>query len=232
MDPSSTVRSPPRGRAWLDRIVGVAVGSVATAWILRPEPASDAPAVALDASGPSSGSDGEAIGATGQGGVADPGGDLAAIAADPPRVDHTPRETEAVSLGGPVPDRVVPAAEPPAPPSPEPVAAVDTPVLPLPRMPGDTRLSASARRDHDKGAWILKAAYRVHARDHHVIAFYRKALADQGLVVTRTEDPPDASGATKTYLHGRSARVHAQVGILPRTDALETRVWILWRTRA
>lgn len=106
------------------------------------------------------------------------------------------------------------------------------PLLPLPRMPGDTRLSSSSRFDAATKSWIVKAAFRVVAREHHVVAFYRKALTDQGLTVTFSQAPPAADGSVKTYLHGKSGRVHAQVGIAPRMDVLETRVWILWRTRA
>lgn len=111
-----------------------------------------------------------------------------------------------------------------------PTTTAAAPPLPLPRMPGDTKLSTSARWDETSSSWVLKGAYRVHARSHHVIAFYRKALLDQGLSVSIAEDPPTPEGAVKTYLRGKSSRVHAQVGIMPRTDSLETRVWILWRT--
>jgi len=106
------------------------------------------------------------------------------------------------------------------------------PALPLPRMPGDTKLSTSSRFDEENNAWIVKAAYRVVAREHHVVAFYRKALTDQGLTVTHSQAQPGADGSVKTYLHGKNGRVHAQIGIAPRIDVLETRVWILWRTRA
>ncbi|MBX7084734.1 MAG: hypothetical protein K1X88_36355, partial [Nannocystaceae bacterium] len=125
------------------------------------------------------------------------------------------------------------AAVPGGPSEPAAVApAGAAPSLPLPRMPGAMRLSDSSRFDAQAGAWVLKAAFRVHARSHHVLSFYRKALEDQGLSVTQTDDPPQADGAERTYLHGRSRRVHAQVGLRTRPGELETRVWILWRARA
>lgn len=107
----------------------------------------------------------------------------------------------------------------------------EAPPLPLPRMPGATRLSESARFDDAAGVWVRKAAFRVHAREHHVLAFYHKALENEGLAVTEGEDPPDADGGVRRYLHGRSRRVTAQVGVRTRVGALETRVWILWRQR-
>lgn len=136
-----------------------------------------------------------------------------------------------------VPDEVAPPsdlddAQDPTALDPEAAPPGTAPELPLPRMPGDTRLSGTARFDAESSSWVIKGAYRVHARDHHVIAFYRKALLDQGLSVSLAEDPPAADGAVKTYLRGKSSRVHAQVGIMPRVGTLETRVWILWRTRS
>jgi hypothetical protein len=227
---SQRVTAPVRTR-WIDRVLGIAVGSLATAWFLRgdPEPVDEteaadpvvAPATAVR---PTPEPIPVAIAAATVR-AAEPVSRVAAV--EPPRADAQPvspgATVEPSRTGAELPAaRSAPAGETPP---------GDAPPLPLPRMPGDTRLSSSARFDAATEAWILKAAFRVHARDHHVLAFYRKALADQGLTVTQSEDPPTADGAVKTYLHGKSARVHAQVGILPRTDALETRVWILWRSR-
>lgn len=102
------------------------------------------------------------------------------------------------------------------------------PTIPLPRMPGSTRLSDSARLDAESATWVLKRAFKIHAREHHVLAFYEKALVDAGLRVSR-EAP---AGPGTTYLLGRSDRVAAQVGVRMRAGTLETRVWILWRERA
>ena len=52
------------------------------------------------------------------------------------------------------------------------------------------------------------------------------------VAVTEGEDPPDEEGGVRRYLHGRSRRVTAQVGVRTRVGALETRVWILWRVRS
>jgi hypothetical protein len=235
--------TPPVRTRWIDRVLGIAVGSLVTAWFLRrdpepmdaveaaepvvapaaavrptPEPIPVAVAAAtLRAAEPMHAAAPVATAEVRT--VVEPIVDAepSRIEAEPSRIDAEPSRTASDAASrSPDPDRTPPG---------------DAPLLPLPRMPGDTRLSSSARFDAATESWILKAAFRVHARDHHVLAFYRKALADQGLTVTHSEDPPTADGAVKTYLHGKSARVHAQVGILPRTDALETRVWILWRSR-
>jgi len=226
---SQRVTLPARAR-WIDRVLGIAVGSLVTAWFLRREPepvaveaeATDPVMAPASAVRPTTAPIPVAVPTTGPVEATAPVPAVGVIApvaardaADASREPAEPRRATADAT------REAASADPPG----------DAPTLPLPRMPGDTRLSSSARFDAATDAWILKAAFRVHARDHHVLAFYRKALADQGLAVTESEDPPTADGAVKTYLHGKSARVHAQVGILPRTDALETRVWILWRSR-
>ncbi len=106
-------------------------------------------------------------------------------------------------------------------------AVGEPPVVPLARMPGSTRLSDSARFDAESSTWVLKRAFKIYARDHHVLAFYEKALRDAGLRVSRNAPP---SGGM-TYLSGRNDRVAAQVGIRTREGVLETRAWILWRER-
>ncbi len=213
---------PPRVR-WLDRVVGVAVGAVVTAWLLRSDPSPSRPDESIPAApgplGPPESEIGSPVPDASVLAVA-PSGEVAPIAPIAQR--------EAEPVVAPLEPAVSPRRVEPLPPT----DAAAPPLLPLPRMPGDTRLSSSARFDDAAGSWILKSAFRVHAREHHVIAFYRKALADEGLDVTLVEDPPGADGTVKTYLHGKNGRTHAQVGILPRTDALETRVWILWRARA
>lgn len=218
--------SPTRVR-WFDRIVGVVIGSIATAWWLRPEPvpaqtAGTTAAAAVDApvSHATTREDAAAVGAS-------EGPHLLRERATEPRADDpAPLAAESPREAEPLPD--TPAQPETAPPT----DLTPVPAVPLPRMPGDTRLSSTSRFDDETRSWILKTAYRVHARDHHVVAFYRKALADEGLAVTQSEDPPRPDGAVKTYLHGKNARTHAQVGIMPRVGALETRVWILWRTRS
>lgn len=240
---------------WLDRLLGAAVGIAAAAWWFGPS-RDDATVTESDPIALREGTTDD-----GDREVPDEGpvplaidrrssGDLAlATATTSPTAGHAVD----VSPRGPAADRGSPAIDaPPSPadttPSRSPAAASDraplapdaapieepgtAPDLPLPRMPGDTKLSNTARWDAESASWVLKGAYRVHARSHHVIAFYRKALLDQGLSVSVAEDPPTDDGAVKTYLRGKSSRVHAQVGIMPRTDSLETRVWILWRTRA
>ncbi len=103
------------------------------------------------------------------------------------------------------------------------------PEMPLPRMPGMTRLSSSAQYDAEAGTWKLKAAFRVNAHVPHVLAFYRKALADEGLEV---DEPEPESDDAPRVLVGKSDRVHAQIGIRTKPNELETRVWILWRVRS
>jgi hypothetical protein len=102
------------------------------------------------------------------------------------------------------------------------------PSLPLPRMPGMTKLSSSAQFDAETNTWKLKAAFRVNAHVPHVLAFYRKALANEELAV---EDVAPVSEDEPYVLIGRSERVHAQVGIRTKPHELETRVWLLWRVR-
>ena len=208
---------PPRVR-WLDRVVGVAVGAGVTAWLLRSDPSP--PDESIPAAPGLLGSPESEIGS--------PVLEASAMAVAPSPEVAPIAKREAEPVVAPLEPAVSPRRVEPLPPT----DAAALPLLPLPRMPGDTRLSSSARFDEAAGSWILKSAFRVHAREHHVIAFYRKALADEGLEVTLVEDPPGADGTIKTYLHGKNGRIHAQVGILPRTDALETRVWILWRARA
>lgn len=222
--------TPPGRVRWIDRVLGVAVGALVTAWFLRRAPeavvvadASDPAVAPTSAVRPAPEPIPVAVAAATTRAPEATARSSGPEAPSPPRMAEVvtaPREREAAT-----------ASRQPATSPPEAASAGEPPPLPLPRMPGDTRLSSSARFDAASESWVLKAAFRVHARDHHVLAFYRKALADQGLAVTQSEDPPTADGAVKTYLHGKSARVHAQVGILPRTDALETRVWILWRSR-
>lgn len=101
--------------------------------------------------------------------------------------------------------------------------------MPLPRMPGMTKLSSSAHHDAETGTWKLKAAFRVNAHVPHVLAFYRKALENEGLVV---EEPEPESEDAPRVLMGKSDRVHAQIGIRTKPHELETRVWILWRVRS
>jgi hypothetical protein len=203
------VASPNHSR-WIDRIVGAAIGAMATAWWLWPRAVDDGDVIAQSDVAPTE----EVIDVAPEvpPPVETPAADEVPAA---PVVDDVPREIEASPVAAPT--------EP---------ATTTAPALPLPRMPGDTRLSNSSRFDETTRSWIVKAAYRVVAREHHVVAFYKKALVDQGLTVTQSQAQPAADGSVKTYLHGKSGRVHAQVGIAPRTDVLETRVWILWRTRA
>ncbi len=233
---SRPVAVPPIRVRWIDRVVGVTIGAGATAWLLRGDPE----AVAVRDEGPPAGVGIDPVAIAGEqapdapsrkvmtagAGVVAPTDAAAPVSSDPTddaaiAAPHVAMPVDVPTAGLDVQPSATPAADP-----------ADAPALPLPRMPGDTRLSGSSRFDATGPAWILKAAYRMHVREHHVIGFYRKALADQGLTVTQSEDPPGLDGSIKTYLHGRSARVHAQVGILPRTGELETRVWILWRTRA
>jgi hypothetical protein len=103
------------------------------------------------------------------------------------------------------------------------------PALPLPRMPGMTKLSSSARYDAPSRTWKLEAAFRVNAHVPHVLAFYRKALADEGLEI---EEPEPVDEAAPRVLVGKSERVHAQIGIRTKPNELETRVWMLWRVRS
>jgi hypothetical protein len=107
--------------------------------------------------------------------------------------------------------------------------AEEAPELPLPRMPGMTKLSSSARFDDATATWRLKAAFRVNAHVPHVLAFYRKALEDAGLAL---EQPEPAAEEGPFVLVGKSETVHAQVGIRSKPNELETRVWVLWRVRA
>ena len=108
-------------------------------------------------------------------------------------------------------------------------AAREAPELPLPRMPGMTKLSSSAEFDAETDTWKLKAAYRVNAHVPHVLAFYRKALENEALAV---EDIPPAGEDDPYVLLGRNDTVRAQVGIRTKPHELETRVWLFWRVRA
>ena len=247
MTSHSHVHAPAR---WIERLVAMGAGSLLTWWCVDVPRADrgddDDRAIARpvesgerDDPGTIAGSDGAAVvldRAEGRG--ADPlprgdevvgsiapaaplAGDAAAAAAVVEGVEPTATAADATAV-----DAVIPA------PSAAPAAAAEAPALPLPRMPGATRLSESVRYDEVAGAWVCKAAFRVHAREHHVLAFYRKALENEGLVVTEGEDPPDEAGGVRRYLHGRSRRVTAQVGVRTRVGALETRVWILWRVRS
>jgi hypothetical protein len=92
-----------------------------------------------------------------------------------------------------------------------------------------TKLSSSAQYDAATNTWKLKAAFRVNAHVPHVLAFYRKALADQELEV---EDIPPTREDAPYVLLGKNDRVRAQVGIRTKPHELETRVWLLWRVRA
>ncbi|MBK6916943.1 MAG: hypothetical protein IPH07_06050 [Deltaproteobacteria bacterium] len=259
MTSHSHVHAPAR---WIERLVAMGAGSLLTWWcvdvpradrgddddraIARPlepgEPGEPSEPLEPGEPGepsPTAGSDGAAAIVDGAGPRASdslPRGDEVvgslATAARPAdeaaaagelvaRVDRTATAAEASAMidGSPAPSAA-------------PAAATEAPALPLPRMPGATRLSESVRYDEVAGAWVRKAAFRVHAREHHVLAFYRKALENEGLVVTEGEDPPDEAGGVRRYLHGRSRRVTAQVGVRTRVGALETRVWILWRARS
>jgi len=109
------------------------------------------------------------------------------------------------------------------------VAADAAPSLPLPRMPGMTKLSSSAEFDAATNTWKLEAAFRVNAHVPHVLAFYRKALADAELVV---EDVTPTSEDGPYVLLGKNDRVRAQVGVRTKPHELESRVWVLWRVRA
>jgi hypothetical protein len=197
------------GRRWLERLAGVAVGSLVTAWWMRGEPvAPDLPA---------------------QPAVEPPvvASDPAAV--DPPATIRSDAGTQPDPSDGP---EIEPAAIAPAPEQPRaPAAAGAPPSLPLPRMPGSTRLSDAARYDDASGTWVLRAAYRVNARPHHVVAFYSKALTDAGLELTSGEDPSAADGTLVTYLYGRSQRIHAQLSVRTRPGDLEARIGILWRVR-
>lgn len=219
----------PDHSRWLDRIGGAAIGAIATAWWLWPRAEHDDVIEAGEVAPVA-----EVAHAAVEAIVAPP------VVAVPPTIAVSSNDGPAQASDSGVSPEADAVDEPPTEPAStaiEPRAdsaspATVAPELPLPRMPGDTRLSTSSRFDEASKSWIVKAAYRVVAREHHVVAFYRKALTDQGLTVTHSQAQPSADGSVKTYLHGKNGRVHAQVGIAPRTDVLETRVWILWRTRA
>jgi len=104
-------------------------------------------------------------------------------------------------------------------------AVQEPPVLPLPRMPGSVRLASAAEIDDATGQWRLTAAFRVNAHVPHVLAFYRKALADAGLEVDELA-PEDEQGTP--VLRGRSDRVQARIDLTTKPGQLETRIWILW----
>jgi hypothetical protein len=211
----------PNHSRWLDRIVAAAIGAGVMAWWTWPRATEHGDAIAQSDVAPIEVPHEPApVEAPARQDVA-----VAAVAEAPVRA------SEAVPVVA-APIVATPIEAPIEAPTSEATPSSSAPVLPLPRMPGDTRLSSSSRFDEESASWIVKAAYRVVAREHHVVAFYRKALTDQGLTVTHSQAQPAADGSVKTYLHGKSGRVHAQVGIAPRTDTLETRVWILWRTRA
>ena len=99
-------------------------------------------------------------------------------------------------------------------------------MLPLPRMPGSVRLASAAELDDATGQWRLTAAFRVNAHVPHVLAFYRKALADAGLEVDEIA-PVDEQGMP--VLRGRSDRVQARIDLTTKPGQLETRIWILWQ---
>ncbi len=239
---------------WFERVIAVAIGSLATAWWLRDageaDPGANAatqPAVAATQPQPANAAAQPAVAASEPTVATQPAPTVAVAAsrapADAPAADpDAPALREPSRAGDPAAiDASPPPADAAAPaqsagdagtPALAPTPAGEPPSLPLPRMPGAMRLSDSSRFDAEAGAWVLKAAFRVHARSHHVLSFYRKALEDQGLSVTQADDPPQADGAERTYLHGRSRRVHPQVGLRTRPRERETRVWIRWRARA
>jgi hypothetical protein len=73
---------------------------------------------------------------------------------------------------------------------------------------------------------VLVHALRVPARPEQVEAFYRKALADQGLRVTGGSTPAQPG---RIFLRGRGRRAHADVAITGRTNRARTSVNIIWR---
>lgn len=192
---------------WIERVVGVALGSLLTAWWMRADPPADPPATEIDPAPPS------------------------AEASIAPRDGAAPQSVAApVAAPAPVPAAAADAA-PNGDASPAPPFDGTAPTLPLPRMPGAARLSDAARFDDASKTWVLRASYRVHAHPPQVLSFYAKALADAGLAVTEGQDPVKDDGTAIAYLYGRSDRVRAQVSVRTQGNELEARIGILWRER-
>ncbi|HWB76998.1 MAG TPA: hypothetical protein VG755_18650 [Nannocystaceae bacterium] len=199
---------------WIERLAGVALGSLVTAWWMRSDPPADPPAEAIDAPAPVV---------------------IAPLVSAPPVVSDVAPAAVAV----PTSDAIAAPSEAPtlAPPSDDATTrdatTIDgaTPTLPLPRMPGSARLSDAARFDDASKTWVLRASYRVHAHPPQVLSFYAKALADAGLVVTEGQDPVKDDGTAIAYLYGRNDRVRAQISVRTQGNELDARIGILWRER-
>lgn len=199
----------PGALRWIERLVGVALGSLVTAWWMRADPPADPPQAAIDPPVPQ---------------VTAPEVSAPVVASAPavsaPVVTPAAAAPIAQEIAAPLDDATS------APPS-----ADTTPTLPLPRMPGAARLSDAARFDDASKTWVLRASYRVHAHPPQVLSFYAKALADAGLAVTEGQDPVTEDGTAIAYLYGRNDRVRAQISVRTQGSELEARIGILWRER-
>ena len=199
---------------WIERVAGVALGSLVTAWWMRADPPADPPAPMEIDPAPHS-----AAASLAPGDDAAPRSVAAPVAAAAP-VTVPASAPSIASEAAPIDDA-----------SPAPPIDGTTPTLPLPRMPGAARLSDATRFDDASKTWVLRASYRVHAHPPQVLSFYAKALADAGLAVTEGQDPVKDDGTAITYLYGRSDRVRAQVSVRTQGNELEARIGILWRER-
>jgi len=129
---------------------------------------------------------------------------------------------------GPVAEAIAVAA-----PEPEPDSESDSnsesesaPAFPLPRMPGTQKIRTTATRADDGRGWLLVHAVRVPARPEHAEAFYRKALADQGLRVTGGSTTAEPN---RIFLRARGRQTHAAVTITSRPGKARTTVNVIWR---